>query len=74
VPRHNVLVGVPEPGYWREVLNTDAEVYGGGGIGNMGGAETQPVPSHGRPGTLTVTAPPLACVVFTHQPGSEQGG
>ncbi len=72
VPRHNVLVGVPEPGYWREVLNTDAEAYGGSGLGNMGGAETQPVPYHGRPRTLTVTAPPLACVVFTHQPGSDQ--
>ena len=67
VPRHNVLLGVPEPGFWREVLNTDAEAYGGSGTGNLGGAETQPVPWHGRPRTLNVTAPPLSCVVFTHE-------
>jgi 1,4-alpha-glucan branching enzyme len=67
VPRQNLLVGVPEPGLWREVLNTDSEHYGGSGIGNMGGVDTQPVPWHGRPRTLTVTVPPLACVVFVHQ-------
>ena len=67
VPRHNVLLGVPEPGFWREALNTDAEAYGGSGIGNLGGADTQPVPWHGRPRTLNVTAPPLGCVVFVHE-------
>ncbi|HZU80382.1 MAG TPA: 1,4-alpha-glucan branching protein GlgB [Acidimicrobiales bacterium] len=67
VPRENVLLGVPEPGFWREVLNTDAEVYGGSGIGNLGGVETQPVPWRGRPRTLNVTAPPLGCAVFVHQ-------
>jgi 1,4-alpha-glucan branching enzyme len=69
VPRHNVLVGVPEGGRWREALNTDAEEYGGSGIGNFGGTDAQPVPWHGRPRTLTVAAPPLACVVFVHDPG-----
>ena len=68
IPRHNLLVGVPEPGFWREELNTDAEAYGGSGVGNMGGVETQPVPWHGQPRTLDITAPPLACVVFVHQP------
>ena len=67
VPRHNVLVGVPEPGHWREVCNTDAEAYGGSGMGNLGGVDSQPVPWHGRPRTITVTAPPLACIVFTHE-------
>jgi 1,4-alpha-glucan branching enzyme len=68
VPRHSVLVGAPEAGHWREALNTDAEVYGGSGIGNLGGTDAQPVPWHGWPRTLTVTAPPLACVVFVHEP------
>ena len=67
VARENVLVGVPEPGHWREVLNTDAADYGGGGVGNMGGVDTQPVPWHGRPRTLTLTAPPLGCVVLVHE-------
>ena len=67
VPRQSVLVGVPEGGRWREALNTDAGEYGGSGAGNLGGLEAQPVPWHGRPRTLTVTAPPLACVVFVHE-------
>ena len=42
--RHNYRVGVPRGGYWRELLNSDAEVYGGSGVGNMGGVEALPVP------------------------------
>ncbi|HAM01399.1 MAG TPA: 1,4-alpha-glucan branching enzyme [Acidimicrobiaceae bacterium] len=67
VPRHDLMVGVPEPGFWREVLNTDSPHYGGSGIGNLGGVDAQPVPWHGRPQSLTVTAPPLSCVIFVHQ-------
>ena len=62
VPRPNVLVGVPEGGRWVELLNGDAEAYGGSGAGNLGGVDAQPVPSHGRPRTLALHAPPLACV------------
>jgi 1,4-alpha-glucan branching enzyme len=65
VPRYNVLVGVPVGGYWRERLNSDAVEYGGSGVGNEGGAEAHPVPSHGRPRTLTLTAPPLGCVFLS---------
>ena len=65
VPRHNLLVGVPTGGFWRERLNSDAVDYGGSGVGNQGGVEAQPVPSHGRPRTLTLTAPPLACVYLS---------
>ena len=64
VPRHNVLMGVPVDGFWRELLNSDALEYGGGGVGNQGGVHAQPVPSHGRPRTLNVTVPPLGCVVL----------
>ena len=67
VPRDNLLVGVPVGGYWRERLNSDATVYGGSGVGNAGGVEAQPVPSHGRPRTLTLTAPPLGCVFLSPQ-------
>ena len=64
VPRHNYLVGVPSGGHWRELLNSDAGIYGGSGQGNLGGVEAAPVPAHGHYQSLSITLPPLACVVF----------
>ncbi|MFP3941591.1 MAG: 1,4-alpha-glucan branching protein GlgB, partial [Thermoanaerobaculia bacterium] len=64
VVRTNYRVGVPRGGPWREVLNTDASQYWGGGQGNLGGVEAAPVPAHGRSHSLTVTVPPLAAVFF----------
>ncbi len=64
VPRANYRIGVPEKGFWREQLNTDAKQFGGSGRGNFGGVETVPVPSHGRNYSLTVDLPPLAAVYF----------
>jgi 1,4-alpha-glucan branching enzyme len=64
VPRHNLQVGVEVGGRWVELLNSDAAVYGGSGQGNLGGVEAQPVPWHGRPRLLTLTAPPLGCVIL----------
>ncbi len=69
VPRDNLLAGVPVDGFWREVLNSDALEYGGSGIGNTGGVYAQPVPSHGRPCTLTLVAPPLGCVFLSAERG-----
>ena len=62
VPRENYSVGVPEGGYWREVLNSDAAHYGGSGMGNMGGVNAAPVPAQGRLHSLALTLPPLATV------------
>jgi 1,4-alpha-glucan branching enzyme len=64
VPRHNHRVGVPRGGYWQEVLNGDAPLYGGSGQGNIGGVAAAPIPVHGRGHSLTITLPPLALVVF----------
>jgi 1,4-alpha-glucan branching enzyme len=64
VPRHNYRIGVPKGGYWKEVLNSDAEIYSGSGMGNLAGAETTPVASHGEFQSLNITLPPLAAVVF----------
>jgi 1,4-alpha-glucan branching enzyme len=64
VPRHNYRVGVPIGGYWEEVLNSDAPLYGGSGQGNVGGVTAAPVPCHGRPYLLNVTVPPLGMVAF----------
>ncbi len=64
VPRHEYRIGVPHGGYWRELLNSDAEIYGGSGQGNAGGVNAEPLATHGRPCTLTITLPPLGVVVF----------
>ena len=63
-PRHNYRVGVPVGGFWEEVLNSDAALYGGSGQGNLGGMEAVPIPVHGRYHSLTLTLPPLGVVFF----------
>ena len=62
IPRDNYLVGVPRGGYWLERLNSDAPLYGGGGIGNLGGVQAVPVSAHGRFHALNLRLPPLAVV------------
>jgi 1,4-alpha-glucan branching enzyme len=62
IPRQNYQVGVPRGGYWREILNSDAELYGGSGQGNMGGVEASPIPLHGRKWSVNLTLPPLGAV------------
>jgi 1,4-alpha-glucan branching enzyme len=64
VLRTNYRVGVPRPGRWVELLNTDAQVYWGGGQGNLGGVDTTPVPIHGQEWSVNLTLPPLAAVVL----------
>jgi 1,4-alpha-glucan branching enzyme len=64
VTHFNYGIGVPRPGFWRELLNSDAKEYGGGGQGNLGGVAAAPIPFHGRSYSLTITLPPLAAVFF----------
>jgi 1,4-alpha-glucan branching enzyme len=64
VVRHNYRVGAPSEGFWKEILNSDAPLYGGSGQGNFGGLSTVPLPIHGRPFSLNMTLPPLGIVVF----------
>jgi len=68
VTRHAYRVGVPAAGRYRELLNTDSAIYGGSNTGNAGGATAEPVPAHGYPYSLSLTIPPLACVVFKPEP------
>ena len=67
VVRDGYRVGVPEPGYYRELLNTDAEVYGGSNVGIGGGVMAEPVPWHGRPYSVSLTLPPLATLYLQPQ-------
>ncbi len=62
IPRPNYLVGVPRGGFWAELLNSDAEVYGGTGQGNLGGVEALPLSVHGRPRAVNLHLPPLSCL------------
>ena len=64
VPRSNYRVGAPKGGFWREILNSDAQEYGGSGLGNMSGIEADPVSFHGRPYSLNLMLPPLAIAYF----------
>lgn len=64
VPRYNYLVGVPKSGFWKELLNSDSEFYGGSGMGNSGGVETTSIPWNGRPDSISLTLPPLAVLFF----------
>jgi 1,4-alpha-glucan branching enzyme len=57
-------IGVPVSGYYKEVLNSDAEIYGGSNKGNCGGLRAQEYSCQGRPFSLELTVPPLATVVF----------
>ncbi len=62
VPRHDYRVGVPLPGVWRELLNTDAETFGGSGLGNLGKVTAEQHTFHGRPVSLRLTLPPLSAL------------
>ncbi len=59
VPRQGYRVGVPHKGFWRELLNSDATDYWGGGIGNVGGVWSDDHGWHGKPYSLHLTVPPL---------------
>ncbi|WP_230532778.1 1,4-alpha-glucan branching protein GlgB [Microvirga roseola] len=64
VPRVGYRIGVPEAGMWREILNTDAEMYGGGNIGNGGAVSTEGIASHGHETSLSLTLPPLSTIML----------
>jgi 1,4-alpha-glucan branching enzyme len=59
VPQEGYRVGLPRPGRWVEVVNTDADGYGGSGVGNLGAVDARPEPSHGLPASASLRVPPL---------------
>lgn len=64
VVRGGYRIGVPEEGFYTEILNTDAEAYGGSNVGNLGGVASEPVPWQGRGHSIQIELPPLAVVGF----------
>ena len=68
LPRYGYRIGVPAEGYYEEIFNSDAAVFGGSNVGNHGGAAADPIPDHSRPASIAITLPPLAVVVFRRRP------
>ncbi|MBN2886019.1 MAG: 1,4-alpha-glucan branching protein GlgB [Chromatiaceae bacterium] len=68
VPRENYRIGVPEPGFYREAVNSDAESYGGSNVGNQGGVEAEALPWMGRPYSIPIALPPLGGLIFVREP------
>jgi 1,4-alpha-glucan branching enzyme len=64
VPREGYRLGVPEAGFYRELLNSDSALFGGGNLGNSGGVPSEPTPWQGRLHSIVITVPPLAVVFF----------
>ena len=67
VLRTGYRVGVPDEGFYEEVLNTDSELFGGSNAGNGGMVSSRAIPMHDRPHSIAVTLPPLGVVVFRHR-------
>ncbi|HJY63089.1 MAG TPA: alpha amylase C-terminal domain-containing protein, partial [Ignavibacteria bacterium] len=64
--RNDYLVGAPKHGFWKEIFNSNAEIYGGSGLGNMGGRESEPVPVKQWENSIKLTLPPLAVNVYMY--------
>jgi 1,4-alpha-glucan branching enzyme len=68
VARHLYRIGLPLPGFWREILNSDAGIYGGGNVGNLGGVTAEPMRRHHQLFSATFSLPPLSALVFAPVP------
>lgn len=67
-PRHGLRLGLPDAGIWHELLNSDAAVYGGSGVGNLGHVQARREPLAGWPASAPITLPPLATLVLSNRP------
>ena len=66
-PRMEYRIGVPEAGFYEERLNSDASAYGGSNAGNQGGVQSEPLAAHGFDQSLSLTVPPLGCLLLKKQ-------
>jgi 1,4-alpha-glucan branching enzyme len=69
VVRYNYRLGVTQDGFYREIINTDGETYGGSNVGNLGGLEAEAVEWQGRTHSIVINLPPLAVVAFKREAG-----
>jgi 1,4-alpha-glucan branching enzyme len=71
-PRHQYRIGVPAPGFYAELLNTDAKWYGGSDVGNQGGVWTSKTDSHGHNQSVELELPPLSGTILGHKPDQKR--
>ncbi|WP_133512556.1 1,4-alpha-glucan branching protein GlgB [Candidatus Thiosymbion oneisti] len=71
LPRRDYRLGVPRPGFYREAINSDAEIYGGSNLGNRDGVASQPLNCMGWPHSIPLVLPPLGAVILIHEPLSD---
>ena len=72
-PHLSYQIGLPSAGRWREVINTDATVYGGSGVGNLGVIEAVAEPWHGQPASAVIAVPPLGVLWLAPEPPGAAG-
>jgi 1,4-alpha-glucan branching enzyme len=70
-PHYDYRLGLPSTGSWTELINTDAKVYGGSGVGNLGTVAATDAPWHGRPASAALTIPPLAVLWLAPEAAEE---
>jgi 1,4-alpha-glucan branching enzyme len=63
-PQHDFRIGLPSPGTWQELINTDSEAYGGSGVGNFGAVITEPISHNGHGQSARISVPPLGAIWF----------
>ena len=68
VPRLAYRIGVPAAAYYAERLNSDASIYGGSNVGNQGGVPSEPIAAHGFEQSVSLSVPPLGCLVLKTRP------
>jgi 1,4-alpha-glucan branching enzyme len=69
IPRQRHRIGLPYAGRWREILNSDASIYAGSGVGNLGAVIAEPEPAHGFAASAEISVPPLATIYLQFEPG-----
>jgi 1,4-alpha-glucan branching enzyme len=74
VPHEGYRLGLPQAGWWRELLNTDADLYYGSGVGNLGAVEAAAEPWHGQEASATLRLPPLGVVLLSPHTGAAGQG
>ena len=70
IERDGYQIGLPAPGTWREALNSDAALYGGGNRGNLGGIMAMQGESHRQPARAQLYLPPLSTLFLVQDPGT----
>ncbi|HTP17610.1 MAG TPA: 1,4-alpha-glucan branching protein GlgB [Streptosporangiaceae bacterium] len=74
VPHESYRIGLPRPGRWVELINTDAGIYGGSGVGNLGAVEAVAEPCHGLPASVVLRLPPMGVLWLAPEPGRGPAG